>query len=99
MNSPIHLKKVELYAIISSRQTTVMPLFKPLQVGGNMNIKIDWLTKTTIQYFIKKINDGLSINRMDRCIEINFNATAPFPENLVPICGVIDYLKRDWIPH
>lgn len=59
-----------------------------------MNITIDWLTKTTIQYFIKKINDGLSINRMDRCIEINFNATAPFPENLVPICGVIDYLKE-----
>lgn len=59
-----------------------------------MNITINWLTKTTIQYFIKKINDGLSINRMDRCIEINFNATAPFPENLVPICGVIDYLKE-----
>lgn len=59
-----------------------------------MNITIDKLTKTTIQYFIKKINDGLSINRMDRCIEINFNATAPFPENLVPICGVIDYLKE-----
>lgn len=38
MNSPIHLKKVELYAIISSRQKTVMPILKPLQVGGNMNI-------------------------------------------------------------
>lgn len=30
MNSPIHLKKVELYAIISSRQKTVMPILKPL---------------------------------------------------------------------
>lgn len=88
------MKKVELYAIISSRQKIVKPMLKSLRVGGNMNITIDQLTKTTIQYFIKKINDGLSINRMDRCIEINFNATAPFPENLVPICGVIDYLKE-----
>ena len=58
-----------------------------------MNITINWLSKTTIQYFIKQINEGLSRCRTDRYIEIHCNATEPFPENLVPICGVIDFLK------
>lgn len=58
-----------------------------------MKFTIDKLSKTTIQYFINQINNGLSQNKDDRYIEVNVNATAPFPENLVPIAGVIDYLK------
>lgn len=58
-----------------------------------MQFTIDKLSKTTIQYFINQINNGLSQNKDDRYIEVNVNATAPFPENLVPIAGVIDYLK------
>lgn len=59
-----------------------------------MKITIDKLSKTTIQYFIKKINEGISSNKDDRHIDVVVNATEPFPENLVPICGTIDFLKE-----
>lgn len=59
-----------------------------------MRITIYNLSKITIQYFIKKINEGLENDPLDKRIQIFLNATEPFPENLVSICGVIDYLKE-----
>ncbi len=60
-----------------------------------MKITIDKLTKTTIQYFINNINKGLFRDKNDRFIDIAINASEPFPENVVPIAGVIDYLKTN----
>lgn len=58
-----------------------------------MNIQINKFTKNTFQFFLKTVDGWLSKDKNDRHINIEFKDETPFPENILPIAGIIDWLK------